>query len=319
MRAAIIGLGVIGKVHAKVLREMNALYAVCDVDAEKFVDYPDAKQETDYIRLLDELKPDVVHICTPHYLHADMVIEALKRNINVLCEKPLCIHMEDIDRVLEAEKASRAQLGVCMQNRYNAANLFAKEYLKDKKVLSGVGQVAWNRDAAYYASGEWRGKWATEGGGVLINQALHTLDILEWLVGIPTKLNASISNLSLQNEIEVEDTAVIRAFDGASFTFFATNGNGSSMPVEVVIKTEDTVVRILPDHVVVGNEVTFFKKDERHVYGKSCYGSGHAPLIADFYDCIATGRQFALNGTEASKVVRLILAAYRSNGATVDV
>ncbi|MBQ9131690.1 MAG: Gfo/Idh/MocA family oxidoreductase [Clostridia bacterium] len=319
MRAAIIGLGVIGKVHARVLREMNALYAVCDVDAEKFADYPDAKQETDYIRLLDELKPDVVHICTPHYLHADMVIEALKRNINVLCEKPLCIHVEDIDRILEAEKASRAQLGVCMQNRYNAANLFAKEYLKDKKVLSGVGQVAWNRDASYYASGEWRGKWATEGGGVLINQALHTLDILEWLVGVPTKLTASISNLSLQNEIEVEDTAVIRAFDGASLTFFATNGSGNSMPVEVVIKTEDTVVRILPDHVIVGNEATFFKKDERHVFGKSCYGSGHAPLIADFYDCISTGRQFALNGEEASRVVRLILAAYRSNGATVEI
>ena len=83
MRAAIIGLGVIGSVHSKVLRGMDALYAVCDIDESKFANFSDVKCETDYLRLMDELKPDVVHICTPHYLHADMVIAALERNINV--------------------------------------------------------------------------------------------------------------------------------------------------------------------------------------------------------------------------------------------
>lgn len=91
MRAAIVGLGVIGRVHAEVLRAQGeTLCAVCDTDAEKLKDFSAAKYG-DYLRLLDEERPDVVHVCTPHYLHADMVTEALKRNIDVLCEKPLCI------------------------------------------------------------------------------------------------------------------------------------------------------------------------------------------------------------------------------------
>ena len=149
MRAAIVGLGVIGRVHAEVLRAQGeTLCAVCDTDAEKLKDFSAAKYG-DYLRLLDEERPDVVHVCTPHYLHADMVTEALKRNIDVLCEKPLCISEKDIPRILEAEKHSAARLGVCHQNRYNAANAFVKEYLKDKQVRGAYATVVWRRDAAY--------------------------------------------------------------------------------------------------------------------------------------------------------------------------
>ena len=89
MRAAIIGLGVIGNVHSKVLREMDALYAVCDIDESKFEGFSDVKCETDYLRMMDELKPDVVHICTPHYLHAEMAIAALEGGAHVFLEKPI--------------------------------------------------------------------------------------------------------------------------------------------------------------------------------------------------------------------------------------
>ena len=115
--------------------------------------------------LFRSVKPDVVHVCTPHDRHADMIVDALERNINVLCEKPLCIRREDIPRILAAEKRSKAILGVCLQNRYNPANRYVKQFLADKTVLGGVGNVVWHRDAAYYRADAWRGKRATEGGG----------------------------------------------------------------------------------------------------------------------------------------------------------
>ena len=115
MKSAVVGHGVIGKHHAKILSDLGILCAVCDVDRDALKDLENVKLYRDYIEMLDREKPDAVHICTPHYLHADMVMEALGRNINVLCEKPLCICREDIKRILEAEKNSKAMLGVCHQ------------------------------------------------------------------------------------------------------------------------------------------------------------------------------------------------------------
>ena len=247
-----------------------------------------------------------------------MIIECLKRDINVICEKPLCIKKEDIDRILEAEKASKGKLGVCHQNRYNPANRYVKEYVKDKEIKGGVGQVSWKRDESYYNSGEWRGKWETEGGGVLINQALHTLDLMQWLCGMPESLSASVSNLTLDGKIEVEDTAAICARGKSGFNFYASNGSVTDMPVEITLKVDGKIVKLMPKRVILDEgEVSF---DEISAAApKSCYGKGHGALIEDFYSCIKEGRDFAIDGAEGAKVVRLILAAYESNGKTVKI
>ena len=100
MKVAVVGLGVIGKVHVKVLKKLGIeITAICDVDGSTFDLYPDIQAFTDYSLMLEKVKPDVVHICTPHCLHAQMTITALNKNINVLCEKPLCISFEEIDAV----------------------------------------------------------------------------------------------------------------------------------------------------------------------------------------------------------------------------
>ena len=114
MKTAVAGIGVIGRVHVEVLRELgHAPAAVCDVIPERRESVAGAKGYGDFSEMLAKERPDVVHICTPHMLHADMIVEALGRDINVLCEKPLCIKAEDIPRILEAEKNSRGMLGVC--------------------------------------------------------------------------------------------------------------------------------------------------------------------------------------------------------------
>ena len=315
MRSAIIGYGNIAKLHAQVLSAQgHDIVAVCDNNENALQNAPGERHYTDYVQMLDCEQIDVVHICTPHYLHAQMIIDALSRNINVLCEKPLCIREEDIPRILEAEKNSKAQLGVCLQNRYNAVNRSVKAYLEGKKSVCGTASVTWYRDAAYYASGAWRGKWDTEGGGVLINQALHTLDLVQWFVGMPEELRASISCMTLSENIEVEDTAVILAGPpNSGFTFYATNGGATDCPVELTLRADGEWVKVMPKDVLYGNRHEHFD-DVALALGKACYGSSHGALIADFYDCVLTGRHFEIDGCESAKVVRLVLAAYRSQG-----
>lgn len=317
MKSAIIGLGVIGTVHAQVLTsQKKEIAAVCDTDESRFSVYAELPHYTDYKKMLDEIRPDVVHICTPHYLHAEMIIESLKRNINVFCEKPMCIKREDIAKILKAEAESSAQLGVCLQNRYNAANIFVKDYLKNKHIRDAAGFVVWHRDKEYYNSAPWRGKRDTEGGGVLINQALHTLDLLQWFIGEPDYVTAAVSNLTLADDIEVEDT-VSALFGGKeNFTFFATNGGAVGIPVEITVLTDNDYIKLLTSEVIINDKPISFDKDER-IYGKYCYGTGHERIIDDFYRCVQSGEKFAIDGTEGGKVLKLIFGVYESNGKKV--
>lgn len=323
IKIAIIGAGVIGKVHAEVLSTLGMpISALCDVDEEKAEALkekyaPAAKIYTDWHQMLKEHSPDVVHICTPHDLHAEMTVAALDRNIHVLCEKPMCIRPEDIGRILEAEKRSEATLGICHQNRYNTVNLFLKDYLANKEIVGAHGSVVWKRSADYYASADWRGTVEHEGGGALINQALHTFDLMMWLCGEPEKLAAVKGNLSLQGKIEVEDTIAIRCFGKTDYTFFATVGAATNIPVEMNFKLEGgEYIVALPKTVIVNGQV--LESDAINTsYGKECYGNGHIRLIDDYYKCIKNNTPFAINGAEGAKVIRMILAAYESKGDVI--
>ena len=312
MKIAVVGCGVIGSVHIRIINDLGLrVGALCDTDKSKTDNFECEYKFTDFIEMLDKYNPDVVHICTPHYLHADMIIESLLRNINVLCEKPLCIKYKDIQRILEVEKKSKAQLGVCHQNRFNKENIFVKDYLKDKRVISAHGEMIWHRDRDYYDSSPWRGKRQTEGGGVLINQALHTIDLLQWFAGMPETVKSSLSNITLKGEIEVEDTANLICCGGANFTLFATNGSNCTFPVNITIKTENENIFISNGKVLIDDKLTVFDNDKG--YGKKCYGGGHFSLIEAFYDCISKKTKFPIDGEEASKVVKIILKAYENS------
>lgn len=319
MKIAIIGLGVIGKVHAEALSILGTpASALCDVD-ENRIDYvknkfaPQAANFTDWKKMLSEYKPDSVHICTPHYLHTEMIIEALRQNINVLCEKPLCISEDEVVSILKAEQESKAVLGVCHQNRYNDVNVFLKNYLSDKKIQGAYGTVMWHRTEEYYHSAEWRGHKDTEGGGVMINQALHTLDLLIWLCGQPSSVSSANANLTLKDTIEVEDTIAISCKGETEYFFTATNGAPASFPVELNFKLENgDHILALPNVVLLNGKVIDTEENKRAL-GKDCYGNGHIRLMQDFYDCLKNGRPFSINGKEGAKVVRTILKAYESN------
>ena len=263
--------------------------------------------------------PDCVHICTPHYLHADMCVKALSLGIHVLCEKPLAITIADLERVIAAEKASSATLGVCLQNRYEPNMQTLKEYASHG-VVSVCGSVFWKRDESYYASGPWRGRWETEGGGVAINQALHTLDLLQYLGGMPKYVTAHCFNDHLQGIIEVEDTvsARLETEDGKILTFFATTAAGSSFPAEVRLRTmqKETLVAS-SKFLTVNGKLIPGNTGESAV--KEVWGTGHARLISDFYRHLEAGLHFPIDATEGGKSLRLVLSIYASKGKRIQV
>lgn len=213
MKTALIGCGKVGHLHAAALAELSQFTAVCDQDptrAAAFAAQYAAKPYTDLATLLDDSTPDALIVCTPHPLHAAPAIAALERGVHVLVEKPLASSVADCDRMLEAAARSGARLGVVSQRRFFEPVLAMKAAVDIGKIgtpiLGTVAMFSW-RDEAYYRSDPWRGKWSTEGGGVLINQAPHHLDILQWLMGPIREVSGEWSNLN-HPYIEVEDTAV---------------------------------------------------------------------------------------------------------------
>ncbi len=324
MKCAIIGLGVIAEVHIEALKYINAeISCVCDIDKDKAAKFlknhaVDCKIYTDYKKMLMNEKLDAVHICTPHYLHAEMCIYALNRDINVLCEKPLCIKSEEIEEIIKAQEKSKAQLGVCLQNRYSDINLYAKSIISEEKVIGGFGAVLWNRSREYYESADWRGKWATEGGGAVINQALHTVDLLQWFCGMPNHVNGCISNIS-HEYIEVEDNARARyVYKDGAFEFYASTSQNADFSVQILLSTKDKRIILTDKNIIVnGNSISVDEIPTQNI--KECYGNGHFRLISDFYRCIEEKESFEIDAYEGAKSVKMTLALYRSNGKDIEI
>lgn len=324
MKAGIIGLGAIAPMHIEALKERGVeIVAVCDVDRKKCDDVNrkyslSARGYEDYRKMLEKENLDVVHVCTPHYLHAEMTIAALEKNINVICEKPLAINQTQLDDIEKAVKASKAQLGVCFQTRYNRSFTELKKIIRPEEVIAAYANLVWVRDKAYYDSGAWRGTKDKEGGGVLINQAIHSLDLLLWVCGMPKSIVAHCFDDSLKGVIEVEDTVhgVYDLGDNRNFILNATNASKTCFTNVLSFVTKDKTAVLYGDELFVnGERITF--ADGRKTVGKKEWGNGHGPLIDDFYDCVETGRRFPIDFCEGSKAVKVLLATYRSNGEKV--
>lgn len=325
MKSAIAGCGSIAQLHGRVLTNWidTTLVGAADIDAQKAEAYAETWHTNAYTSLADMLrqeKPDVLHICTPHYLHVPMAEYALAQGIHVFMEKPPVISREQLHSLENAVRNSDARLGLCYQNRYNPSIREARDILasgRAGKVLGARGIVTWHRNSAYYTDSSWRGRLSTEGGGALINQAVHTLDLLQYLLGQPLAVEASIANHHLKNIIEVEDTmeAYIQFKGDVNASFYATTAFCDDVPPLVEIVCEHMKIRI------EDLELTLFYPDgrqekpvleHREALGKSYWGTGHRDCIFDFYRALQTGEEFPLNLSAMAPSIRLMLGAYES-------
>ncbi|MCR5279883.1 MAG: Gfo/Idh/MocA family oxidoreductase [Lachnospiraceae bacterium] len=324
LKAGIIGCGSISEVHAGVLSKMKkaALTVLCDTDEAKAKARRDMHPEcdikiyTDWKELIDS-DVDVFHICTPHYLHAPMAAELLKAGKAVFLEKPCAISEEQFEVLKAADREHPGKLGICFQNRYNETTEIADRVIKEGKignVIGARGFVTWKRDEDYYTKDPWKGYMETSGGGALINQSIHTLDLVLRYLGEPVSVKASLSNHHLPGWIEVEDTvdAVMEFKGGARACFYASNGYSCDAPVIIEIQGDKGRLTINANTVLLNTESGDELLTTKGLPGfvKDYWGRGHQACIEDFYDCLITGREFPVNLASAENSFKTMMEIY---------
>ncbi len=334
MKVAVIGCGNVSVMHFNALKDNpdTEIVAVADTKperADKKSEEFGAKAYYDFDQLLENEELDCVHICTPHYLHTPMAIKALNKGINVLLEKPCSVSMKEIEDLRSAEKASGKQLGICFQNRYNTCVREAKRIIDSGemgKVKSVRAFVTWMRDEKYY-SDDWHGTLDKECGGVLINQSIHTMDLVQYLGGKSKKVTAHVSTDKLRGIIEVEDTAsvLLELENGATAVFYATLAYAENSEVFIEITLENGKLRLEGEKLYMidkdGNFAEVTGKTDAVYHGQRYWGSGHSVLINDFYYCLKTGDKFEIDAVEGGRAAMIVAACYESSksGKTIEI
>lgn len=346
MRTALVGCGKVGQIHAAALRELpeSDFVAVCDQDMKRATAFAERFGVQPFANLTDLLrdaKPQAILVCTPHPLHAAPVIEAARAGVSALVEKPLAASLTDCDAMLAAARQFGTKLGVISQRRFYEAVRRVKDAIDagkiGKPILGVFAMFSW-RDQAYYLSDPWRGKWDTEGGGVLVNQSPHQLDLLHWFLGEIDEISGYWANLN-HPYIEVEDTALamIRFKSGALGSIVTSlsqrpgihakvhvhGSNGASVGVETdrgatfVAGVSEIADPPLNDLWTIPGEeekLAAFQADDRARFAQvKATTHYHALQIQDFLQAVRDNRRPAVSGDDGRVVVEMFTAIYRSN------
>ena len=260
IRIGLIGLGSMGQVHLKSMADIEGLEvtAVCDANPKTIESFKGAKF-TDSSELINSGKIDAVIIATPHYFHTPVSIEALQKGLHVLVEKPIAAHIYDAQKMITAHKDKSVIFAAMFNQRTDPMYKKLKDMV-DNNELGKITRVnwiitTWFRTYAYYASGGWRATWEGEGGGVLLNQCPHNLDIFQWIIGLPSKVTANIG-LGKYHNIEVEDevTALLEYPDNATGVFITSTGEAPG--------TDRFEITAEKGKVVVENRKIIFRHNE---------------------------------------------------------
>lgn len=322
IRAGIVGLGTISGAHIDAISKLPdvELAAVCDIDSSKNK-LQGIPFYTDYEKMIQTEKLDVVHICLPHYLHVPVTEDIASHRINVFCEKPVAMNTSQAKELIRfADKHQKVKIGICLQNRSNRSVIKLKQLIDSGdygKVVATEGKVFWYRTKVYYESSPWRGLKAKAGGGCMINQSVHTLDLLNYLGGTIKSLKA-IEGQILDYGIEVEDSvmASLHYENGASGLFTATLANYKNDSVELTIKLEHGMFQI-QDSTLYSIEADGSKieivEDDRMNGEKFYYGTGHQNTISQFYKAIEDNTEDYIHASDALMSIRLIDAINKAS------
>jgi predicted dehydrogenase len=350
VRLGIIGLGAQGGYYAGFLYEGKVknmvIGAICDIDpAQKAVaneKYPDIPFFTDYIDMLESGLVDAVVTCVPHYLHPEMGINALRRNVHALVEKPAGVYTRQV-RELNEFAATKPELtfGIMFNQRMNPLYQKLKSLIDDGE----IGQIrrtnwiitTWWRPQGYYDQSAWRATWGGEGGGVLVNQAPHQLDLLQWICGVPTKVYAKVK-YGYQRKIAVEDevTAVLDYGNGATGVFvtcthdvmgtdrFEILGDKGKIIVDdskkITIKRLKQPESDMSQYMTMADVVKIFMgADMSSLYTEeviefgSVWGAQHIGVMENFAANIIDGTPLLAPGSDGINGVRLANAIHLSS------
>lgn len=329
-RTAVIGCGAVSRNHGKAL--MNNRYTTLEycVDivperAKAFSGTYGGKPLTDYRDLYGK-DIDVVHVITPHNTHPQIVMDLLDHGFNVFSEKPLAITVNEAKQMIKKSEETGKMLGVCFQNRLNKATVEAKEILesgKYGKILSGMALVTWYRNGKYYSESPWRGRYDGEGGGCIINQSIHTLDLVDYLTGGVESLSGFDGHLRDTTDYEVEDSAMalMKLKCGAEVVAFCTNCYLGSKVCDVELRLEKAVMTIRQSGLTIVEEDgnTIFHPAEVLTGEKSEWGVSHGLLINEFYRSLSENTPFIADCHTGLAAVSIVNAIQHSKGRTIKI
>lgn len=332
LKVGIIGCGRISRFHGMPVADQEHAFvaACCDIVAERAEEMANLfgceNTYLDYEEMIKQEKLDVVHICLPHYLHAPVAIRAMELGCHVLTEKPMAITLQEAEDMVATAKKTGKTLGVIFQNRYNAGSVLVKNSLDSGrlgKILSAKCSVTWFRSEEYYTSSDWKGTWDKEGGGAIIDQAIHTIDLMCWFTGYDiAQVDCNLANRVHKDVIEVEDAAdgLIIFKNGVHASFWCMNYYSHDADVEIEIACENGTAKITAEEGKVifhdGREMIAKPNPfESFDYGggPSYWGASHLKQIDDFYDALAEGREPEINGELILNTThKMIMGLYES-------
>ncbi|MCM8711280.1 Gfo/Idh/MocA family oxidoreductase [Clostridium sp. SYSU_GA19001] len=338
LKFAIIGCGRISYKHVEALvknKEEAVLAAVCDVIEEnaaaKKNDYETKMNNeikvnvyTDYKEMIRKEEIDVVTIATESGYHPEIAIYCMNKGKHVIVEKPMALSIEDADKMIECANKNGVKLCVSHQNRFNMSIRKLRAAIEANrfgKLINGTARILWNRNMNYYKQAPWRGTWELD-GGTLMNQCIHNIDLLQWMMGGEVDTVFSMSDTFIRN-IEAEDFgAILIRFKNGSIGI--VEGSACVFP-----KNLEETLSIFGEKgtVCIGglavNKIETWRfednvENEEEILSNqegdpdTVYGFGHAPLFKDMINAVKENREPLINGEEGKKSVSIILAAYKS-------
>ena len=331
----IIGCGMIATFHARALAEIRGAKLIGCYDAISAASERTAAEQgcqayTDLKDLLADQRIDVVTICTPSGAHMEPAVAAAKAGKHVVVEKPLEITLRRCDRIIEACRKHRVVLSTIFPSRFHTSSLELKKAVDQKRfgrLTMGDAYVKWFRTQEYYDSGAWRGTWDLDGGGALMNQAIHSVDLLTWLMGPVTEIRAQTATLA-HRRIDVEDTAVatLRFKSGALGVIEATTAawpgylkrieihgsQGSAVLEEEDLKVWDFAKKRASDRAI-HKRMAAQRSGGGGASDPSAIGHhAHAMQFRDVLRAIRTGKNPAIDGAEGRRSVEIILGIYKA-------
>lgn len=334
MKYALIGCGRISPNHLEAAINNNLeIVGLCDIVPENIeillekIGEKDLKvnKYTDYKKMLEEQKPELVAIATESGKHAEIALDCLDANCNVIIEKPIALSLEDADRIIE--KSKEKGLVVCSnhQNRFNKSIQKIREAVENGsfgKMLHGTAHIRWNRGESYYKQAPWRGTWAQD-GGALMNQCIHNIDLLRWMMGDEIEEVFAYTDNLTHDFIEAEDLGVaVVKFKNGSYGMIEGTTNIYPKNLEETlylfgekgtVKAGGKSVNIIEEWIFENQEEdSEFVKTNNSEMPKNVYGFGHTPLYKDVINAINTHTKPLVDAEAGRRALELVLAIYKS-------
>jgi len=326
LNIGIVGLGAMGAQHARNIIDGKVsgcrLAAVADCSAKVADKFPGIPFFNTIETMIDSGLVEAIVVATPHFFHSDAGIHALNRGLHVLMEKPLCVHKADAERLLAAHTSPQQVFAAMFNQRTQPSYRKLKELIDDGELgeIQRINWIVtdWYRSDAYYASGDWRATWGGEGGGVILNQCPHQLDLWQWLFGMPREVRAFCA-LGRYHDIEVEDdvTAYMRYANGATGVFITSTGEAPGTSRLEVSADKGRLVAENDSLVWHRNEVpvSVFTKENTDHFGKPPVeviefevpgrGEQHVGILNNFVQAISEGTPLIAPAEEGINSVEL--------------